>query len=132
MIEPKNLYFRSKDNGAAVFRVDTANQQKRMELKPIANVNLNKGDFNPNQETPPTPEEIEEIHKWIEKRRALMTIRHQDDVTRLIDNLNSTAQWLQSKATSEDIDTFADDLLLSMHDLRSVIVRRKTDQLLKK
>jgi len=131
MIEPQNLYFRTKDNGAAVFRIDTENRQKRLELQPIANVNLNKGDFNPNPETPPTKEEAQQIYSWINKRRAVVTARHLDDVTRLIDTLNSTAQWLQAKATAEELDIFADDLLLSMHDLRSVIVRKKAAQLMR-
>lgn len=132
MNKPSNLYFRTKDNGAAVFRVDIENRQKRLELQPIANLNLNKGQINPNSETPPTAAETAEIECWISERQAIVVSRQADDVLRLIDELNSTAHWLQTKADDDTLDSVADDLLLAMHDLRSVIVRRKSAQLTKR
>jgi hypothetical protein len=129
MNKPSNLYFRTKDNGAAVFRVDIENRQKRLELQPIANLNLNKGQINQRAEYPPTAEEIIEIEAWITQRQDIVSKRQTDDIMRLIDELNSKAHWLQTKADDHTLDAVADDLLLAMHDLRSVIVRRKSEQL---
>ena len=129
MNKPSNLYFRTKDNGAAVFRVDIDNPQKRLELQPIANLNLNKGQINPHSEYPPTADETAEIESWISQRQVIIAKRQTDDILRLIDELNSTAHWLQTKADDDTLDSVADDLLLAMHDLRSVIVRKKSVQL---
>ena len=48
-----------------------------------------------------------------------------------MDYLNLTTQWVQSKATDEQLDAVTNDLLLAMHDLRSVLVRKKADRLMK-
>lgn len=45
--------------------------------------------------------------------------------------MNLTTQWAQSRATPEQLDQVTDALLLAMHDLRSVLVRKKADRLLK-
>jgi hypothetical protein len=45
--------------------------------------------------------------------------------------MNLTAHWAQSRATDEQLEQVTDPLLLAMHDLRSVLVRRKADRLLK-
>ena len=132
MHKPSNLYFRTKENGAVVFRVDLENRQKRMDLKQIASVNISKGKINPMGDMPPSNEELRDIQNWIEKRQAVMLERQTDDVRRLIDTINTTAHWLNNKADDNQLDLLADDLLLSMHDLRSVIVRRKSEQLKQK
>jgi len=36
-------YFRTRENGAAVFRVDTENRQRRIEMDQIAIVNVRNG-----------------------------------------------------------------------------------------
>ena len=46
-----------------------------------------------------------------------------------MDHLNLTTQWVQSKATDEQLDAVTDALLLAMHDLRSTLVRKKADRL---
>ena len=38
-------YFRIRENGAAVFRVETENRQRRMEMEQIAVVNTRNGDM---------------------------------------------------------------------------------------
>jgi hypothetical protein len=48
-----------------------------------------------------------------------------------VDYLNTTTQWIQSKATDAQLDAVTDDLLLAMHDLRAVLVRKKADRILK-
>ena len=47
------------------------------------------------------------------------------------DYLNLTTHWAQSRATDEQLEEVTDALLLAMHDLRSVLVRKKADRLLK-
>jgi len=64
----------------------------------------------------------------MEERRALLKRREMDDIRRTIDHLNLTAQWAQSRATPEELEEITDDLLLAMHDLRSVLVRRKAER----
>jgi hypothetical protein len=54
-----------------------------------------------------------------------------DDILRAIDHLNLTAQWAQARASDEQLEEVTDSLLLAMHDLRSVLVRKKADRLMK-
>ncbi len=46
-----------------------------------------------------------------------------------IDHLNLTAHWANSRATDAQLEEVTDALLLAMHDLRSVLVRKKADRL---
>lgn len=55
-----------------------------------------------------------------------------DDILRTADHLNLTTQWAQSKATPEQLEAVTDQLLLAMHDLRSVLVRKKSEILMGK
>ena len=45
-----------------------------------------------------------------------------------IERLNLTTVWAQQSASVEDLSKVADKLLLAMHDLRSVLVRKKAQQ----
>ena len=47
-----------------------------------------------------------------------------------VDHLNLTTQWAQSKATNAELEAVTDALLLAMHDLRTVLVRKKADRVL--
>jgi len=49
-------------------------------------------------------------------------------VLRTIDHLNLTAQWAQSKASDADLERVTDQLLLSMHDLRTILSRKKIER----
>ena len=69
-------------------------------------------------------EDLTAISTWLDDRRTLLAQRDIDDILRTVDHLNLTAQWVQTKATEADLDQVADALLMAMHDLRSVIVRR--------
>ena len=126
-----DYYFRVRDNGASVFRVDTENRQRRIELDQIAVVNLNKGEVKPHGDSVLTEADEAAIQDWIERRRALLAMRDIDDIHRAVDYLNVTTQWVQSKATDEQLDAVTDDPLLAMHDLRTVLVRKKADRLTK-
>ena len=89
-----DYYFRVRENGALVFRVDTENRQRRIEMDQLA-------------------------------------ARDVDDILRAVDHLNLTTQWVQTRATDEQLDAVTDTLLLAMHDLRTVLVRKKADRLMK-
>ncbi len=122
-------YFRIRENGAAVFLVDTNNRQRRIDLEEIATVNVKNGQVKPHGERVLTPRDIKAITNWLQERVDLLAMRDVDDILRAIDHLNLTAQWAQSKATDEQLDAVMDPLLLAMHDLRSVLVRKKAEGL---
>ncbi|WP_299419758.1 hypothetical protein [uncultured Shimia sp.] len=126
-----DYYFRVRENGAVVFRVDTENRQRRIEMDQIAVVNIKNGDVKPHGDTKLTKEDKAEINAWMAERRALLDARTVDDILRTVDHLNLTSQWVQSKATPDQLEQITDTLLLAMHDLRSVLVRKKADRLLK-
>ncbi|PYG33085.1 hypothetical protein [Pelagimonas varians] len=124
-------YFRIRDNGAAVFLVDTENRQRRIELDQIAVVNLNRGEIKPQGGRELTEQDKLEINRWMVERKALLALRDIDDIQRAIDHMNTTTQWVQSKASPEQLEEVTDSLLLAMHDLRTVLVRKKADRLMK-
>ncbi|MGB3406530.1 MAG: hypothetical protein WBA67_03465 [Jannaschia sp.] len=123
-------YFRVKDNGALVFRVDAENRQRRLELDQIATVNINNGQVKAQGDTVLTAEDETAINDWITARSAELAAREVDDIERAVDHLNLTAQWVQAKATDAQLDAVTDRLLLAMHDLRTVLVKKRADRLL--
>ena len=129
--ELPDYFFRIRENGAAVFRVDTENRQRRIEMDQIATVNVRNGEVKPHGERDLTEADIAAIQDWLDERTALLAAREVDDILRTIDHLNLTAHWVQSKATDAQLDQITDRLLLTMHDLRSVLVRKKADRLMK-
>lgn len=129
--ELPDYYFRIRENGAAVFRVDTENRQRRIEMDQIALVNVRNGEVKPHGDHALTEPDIAAIQAWLDDRTALLAQREVDDILRTMDHLNLTAQWVQSKATDAQLDQITDRLLLTMHDLRSVLVRKKADRLMK-
>ena len=125
------FYFRIRDKGAVVFRVDTENRQRRIEMDQIAAVNVVNGQIKPHGQRELQPEELETIQEWMANRISVLETRTVDDIHRAIDHLNLTAQWAQTTATEAQLEDFTDELLLAMHDLRSVLVRKKADRLMK-
>ena len=126
-----DYYFRVRENGAIVFRVDTENRQRRIEMDQIAAVNIRNGEIKTQGDRVLSEHDLEVIHEWMEERTALLAERDIDDIYRAVDYLNLTTQWAQAKATEEQLLAVTDDLLLAMHDLRTVLVRKKADRLLK-
>ena len=124
-------YFRIRENGAAVFRVDTENRQRRIEMDQIAVVNVKNGEIKPHGERTLSDADLAAIRDWLAARVERLARRDMDDIHRTVDHLNLTAQWAQSKATDAQLDAVTDALLLAMHDLRSVLVRRKADRMMK-
>lgn len=124
-------YFRVRENGAAVFKIDTENRQRRIEMDQIAVVNIRNGEVKPQGQRNLSDADKAEITRWMEERKALLSRRDLDDIHRAVDHLNLTTQWAQSKATDEQLEDVTDRLLMAMHDLRSVLVRKKSDRISK-
>lgn len=124
-------YFRVRENGAFVFRVDTENRQRRIEMDQIAVVNIRNGQVKPHGDRELTERDQEVIADWMAERLEILAQRDIDDIHRAVDYLNTTAHWAQSRATDEQLEQVTDALLLAMHDLRSVLVRKKAERLMK-
>ncbi|NNE80943.1 MAG: hypothetical protein HKN18_11800 [Silicimonas sp.] len=124
-------YFRVRENGAMVFRVNAENRMRRIEMDQIAVVNIKNGEIKAHGQTELSEADRLAISNWLEARRAELAARDIDDILRTVDRLNLTAVWAQQRATPEDLERVSDALLLAMHDLRSVLVRKKSDHLRK-
>ena len=120
-----DYYFRIRENGAAVFRVDTENRQRRIEMDQLAIVNVRNGEVKPQGDRVLTEADIAAIQDWLDKRVALLAQRDIDDIHRAVDYLNLTTHWVQSKASDAQLEEVTDSLLLAMHDLRGVLVRKQ-------
>lgn len=129
--ELPDYYFRVRDNGAFVFRVDTENRQRRIEMDQIAVVNIRNGEIKPHGNRTLSDTDLEQIKTWMAERTALLAHRDMDDIHRAVDYLNLTTHWAQSRASDDQLESVTDDLLLAMHDLRSTLVRKKADRLMK-
>lgn len=124
-----DYYFRIRENGAAVFRVETETRQRRIEMEPIAFANLRSGEIKPQGDRKLSAEETARIRAWMAERAELLARRDVDDILRAIDHMNLTAHWVQAKATDQQLEEVTDALLLAMHDLRTVLVRKKAERL---
>ncbi|MFM2390287.1 MAG: hypothetical protein RLZZ437_1842 [Pseudomonadota bacterium] len=132
MNELPPYYFRIRENGAVVFRVDTENRQRRIDMEEIATVNVKNGNIKPHGDRVLTAGEEALIAAWLAERQAVLAARDVDDILRAVDHMNLTTQWAQTKATDAQLEEVTDALLLAMHDLRTVLVRKKAERLLEK
>lgn len=123
-----DYYFRVREQGAAVYRVETDSPERRLELTHIAVVNTRRGDWKPQGATVLTEADEAAIADWLASRQDTLSKRRLDDIHRAIDHLNLTAGWAQSQATDAELEDVTDALLLAMHDLRTVLIRRKADR----
>jgi len=130
MSDLPEYYFRVRENGAFVFRVDTENRQRRIDMDQIAVINIRNGQIKPHGDRDLSDRDMEVIEEWMAEREALLARRDIDDIHRAVDYLNTTTHWAHSKATDADLEGVTDALLLAMHDLRTVLVRKKADRLL--
>ena len=125
-------YFRVRENGAFAYRVDTNNRHRRIEMDQIATINIRNGDVKPHGGRDLSAEDQAAIDGWIAERKAVLAARDIDDILRSVDHLNLTAHWAQNRASDADLEAVTDSLLLAMHDLRTVLVRKKAERLLGK
>ncbi len=128
--ELPEYYFRVRENGAFVFRVDTANRQRRIEMDQIAVVNIKNGQVKAHGDRALSDTDMEVIQDWMAERKALLAQRNIEDIHRAVDYLNLTTHWVNSDASDDELENVTDALLLAMHDLRSVLVRKKADRLM--
>lgn len=131
MSDLPEYFFRVRENGAFVFRVDTQNRQRRIEMDQIAVVNIKSGQVKPHGDRILSQQDKVEIARWMKEREAVLAKRHIDDIHRAVDYLNQTSHWVNGMANDDELDDITDALLLAMHDLRSVLVRKKADRLMK-
>ena len=129
-IELPEYYFRVRENGAAVFRVDIENRQRRLEMDQIAVVNTRNGEVKPHGDRGLSQADIHSIEAWMGERASVLAQREIDDIHRAVDFLNLTTQWVQSKASDEQLEDVTGALLLAMHDLRAVLGRKKAGRVL--
>ncbi|KAA0914770.1 hypothetical protein FLO80_12285 [Aquicoccus porphyridii] len=129
--ELPDYYFRVRENGAFVFRVDTENRQRRIEMDQIAVVNTRNGEIKPHGNRDLSERDLEVIRDWMQARIDTLAARDIDDIHRAVDHLNLTTHWAQSRASDAQLEEVTDALLLAMHDLRTVLVRKKADRLMK-
>ena len=124
-----NLYFRIKDNGATVFRVESESRQRRMDFQPIAEANTRNGDIKPRKDVTLSDEERAHIETWIATRREVLTARELSEAQATLERINAAANWFSGKPDLAAAEAMADDYLLALHDLRSTIVRFKSRNL---
>jgi len=128
-IEVPEYFFRSRDIGATVFRVDGNNRHRRLEMEQIAIINVRTGEVKPHGERMLVAADLQAIDTWMADRKETLEWRETDDILRTVDRINETAHWAQSKATDEQLEMVTDTLLMALHDLRSVLVRKKANAL---
>ena len=125
-------FFRIRENGATLFKMPEQNRQNRLEMHQIAVINIRNETVKPQGDIVLTDEETKLIADWMQERKTVLEEREIDDILRTVDHLNLTAQWAQSKASDADLERVTDQLLLSMHDLRTILSRKKAEWIMTK
>ncbi|SDE45287.1 hypothetical protein [Limimaricola pyoseonensis] len=128
MTDLPGYYFRIRENGALMFRLGEENRQRRVEMEQIAALNTRSGEIRGIGGRELSPEDRAAAEEWIAGRQALLAQREIDDIARLADQLNLGAQWALSRATPEQLDAVTEPLLMAMHDLRTVLVRKLAER----
>lgn len=121
------LYFRLRPGGATVFRVTEMAKDRRMDLVQIANLNLKNASIKPSKNEALSEDETQRIQKWLNDRLVADAQSNREQIGELIDRLGLAAHWIKADAGDEDIAAIERQLLLAMHDLRQVLVRRKSN-----
>lgn len=129
-VDLPNYFFRTRDTGASVFRVDTGNRHRRIEMEQIATIVMRTGEIRAHGDRKLSEEDRAAIKTWIADRQETLEWRKMDDILRHVDQLHHTAHWVQSSASDDQLDMVTDTLLMAMHDLRTVLVRKKAERLL--
>jgi hypothetical protein len=124
-----DYFFRIRENGAAVYRLGTDPRDQRIEMDQIAIVNTRNGEVKPHGAREVSDADREAIAAWLADRRATLARREADEIARTVEILNHAAHWAQTRATEAELEALTGPLLLAMHDLRTVLVRKKADRL---
>ncbi len=122
MFDTTTLYFRRRDNGAAIYRLVDTNT-KRLDLQQIGVIKPD-GEIKAQGKHEITDAETAEIMAWHHHREDQKRDLEAARVDRLIDELNAVTQWIQADADDDQIREAAEPLFLAMHDMRATLVRR--------
>ncbi|MCZ4260465.1 hypothetical protein O4G76_06365 [Limimaricola sp. G21655-S1] len=128
MTDLSGYYFRVKDSGGIMFRIGDETRHRRVELEQLATINTRNGEIRAQGNRELAPEDWAAAEAWREQRREVLAARQIDDIRRAIDHLNLTAHWAQSQASEAELEAVTEPLLLAMHDLRMILVRKKADR----
>lgn len=123
------LYFRRRPGGAQVFRVTEDARSRRVEMEPLAVVKAGSGEIRAQGDRVPSEAEIAAIRDWMAGGTEGDGVDGADDVGRTVALIGRTAHWAQARAGDDELEAVSDSLLLAMHDLRAVLVRRKAARL---
>lgn len=123
------LHFRVRENGASVYRVDLQNRSRRMDLEHIAAINMRNGEVKPTGKAEITNTELKAMQDWLSERQTVLAEREMEDIRRTIEQIGATAHWVQTKATPEQLEDITDQMLLSLFDLRQILVRKKSERM---
>ena len=121
------FYFRRRTGGAQVFRVTEDARSRRVEMEPLAVVKLDSGEIRAQGDRVLSESDSAAIRDWMAAEAD--GVDGPDDVARTVALIGRTAHWAQARADDDDLEAVAESLLLAMHDLRSVLVRRKAAKL---
>ena len=124
----QKYFFRVKENGAVVFRIDPESPTRRIEMTQIAVINVKNGEIRPQGDRVLGDEDRRAVEEWLEGRREVLKEREFGEIQKTVEQLNLVANWVQQRATPEDLERVSDALLLAMHDLRTVLVRKASDR----
>ena len=122
-------FFRYRKNGAIVFRIGSDNRQQRIDMEPIAKINLRKNTVEPQGGRTLVDADHMAIRTWIAQQTDPSSPPQAGSVQATLEHLNLTAQWAQSQASDEALEAATPELLLAMHDLRTVLVRKQAKRL---
>ncbi|MEM7060067.1 MAG: hypothetical protein AAF557_20995 [Pseudomonadota bacterium] len=120
------LYYRHRENGVTVFRMEVANRQRRIELNQIATI-MEDGEVVPHKRRAPSEAELAEIGTWRQNWTEKQEADAFDETEKFIEQLNLFTDWAARKAPAKQIDVQSDALLTALLDLRQVVVRRLSE-----
>ncbi|PYE83920.1 hypothetical protein [Pseudoroseicyclus aestuarii] len=123
------LYFRLHPGGATVFRVAPDGAQRRLDLLPLAEVTLPGAAIRPLGAADLGAQDRLAIRAWIEARAEATPGPGGAPRQSAVTAINHAAHWAETKATDTDLEAASEELLLAMHDLRAVLLRKKTERL---
>ncbi len=123
MADRMQLYYRHRQNGVTVFRLEVANRQRRIELNRIASLSRT-GKITPHPRRVPSDAERDEIARWWQDWQDRRAAGSLGETERFVETLNHFTDWVARRADGAEIDARSDALLTALLDLRQVVVRR--------
>ena len=120
------LYYRLREKGALVFRMEVANRQRRIELNRIATISAD-GEVTPHRQRPASDQEMAQAAAWWRDWCARRDEGRLAETERFMAQLNGFTDWMAREAADGEVAELSDPLLMALLDLRQVVVRRLSD-----